>query len=259
MVGVDMTEAQLAVAARHRAYHRQAFGFARDNVDLRLGHIERLDVAGPAGGLLRLRGLQLRGQPPTRQGRGAARGPPAAQARRRVVLFRCLRRPPRAGRGAGGPGPLRRVSGGRLVLERLPGPGAAPGIRRSRLVEDRPIAVTDPALAARTQDIGFYSATYRLFKLKGLEDDCEDYGQAVVYRGGIPGHERRLDFDKYHRIEAGRVFPVCGNTWRMLHETRFRPYFDFIGDFSRHYGIFPGCSGGLPFDGDGLANGSGSC
>jgi len=44
------------------------------------------------------------------------------------------------------------------------------------------------------------------------------------------------------------VFPVCGNTWRMLRETRFRPHFEFIGDFSRHYGIFAGCGGGLPFD-----------
>ena len=115
-------------------------------------------------------------------------------------------------------------------------------------MEDRPIAVTDPALAARTQGIGFYSATYRLFKLEGLEPACEDYGQAVVYRGGIAGQEAKFILDKHHAIEAGRVFPVCGNTWRMLAETRFAPHFEFIGDFSRHYGIFPGCGGGLPFD-----------
>jgi hypothetical protein len=40
-------------------------------------------------------------------------------------------------------------------------------------------------------------------------------------------------------MEKGRVFPVCGNTWRMLRETRFAPHFDFIGDFSRHYGMQP--------------------
>lgn len=27
----------------------------------------------------------------------------------------------------------------------------------------------------------------------------------------------------------------------MLHNTRFAPYFDFIGNFDRHFGIFPGC------------------
>jgi len=40
---------------------------------------------------------------------------------------------------------------------------------------------------------------------------------------------------------------VCGNTWRMLAETRFAPHFDFIGDFSTHYGLFPGCGTMLPF------------
>jgi hypothetical protein len=48
-------------------------------------------------------------------------------------------------------------------------------------------------------------------------------------------------------IETGRVFPVCGNTWRMLAASRFAPYFDFIGDFDIHYGIFEGCGMRLPF------------
>jgi hypothetical protein len=25
------------------------------------------------------------------------------------------------------------------------------------------------------------------------------------------------------------------------------PHFDFIGDFSQHFGVFQGCGGGLPF------------
>jgi SAM-dependent methyltransferase len=132
------------------------------------------------------------------------------------------------------------------------------GFADPRLVEDRPIAITDPALAARVGNTRFYSATYRLFKLDGLEPECEDYGQAVVYRGGITGQDQRFVLDKHHAIEAGRVFPVCGNTWRMLADTRFAPYFDFIGDFSRHYGIFAGCGGGLPFD-DGVASPGSSC
>jgi arsenite methyltransferase len=54
--------------------------------------------------------------------------------------------------------------------------------------------------------------------------------------------------DKHHRIETGRVFPVCGNTWRMLRDTRFASHFESIGNFERHYGIFEGCGVGLPFD-----------
>jgi len=84
----------------------------------------------------------------------------------------------------------------------------------------------------------FFSATYRLFKLDGLETACEDYGQA----------------------ERGKVFSVCGNTWRMLADTRFAPHFDFIGDFSTHYGIFPGCGTSIPFATTaGTASGSGCC
>jgi len=135
------------------------------------------------------------------------------------------------------------------------------GFADPRLVEDRPIAVTEADLAPRTQGIGFYSATYRLFRLDGLDYGWEDYGQAVIYRGGIPGHEQCFTLDKQHRIEAGRVFPVCGNTWRMLKESRFAPWFDFLGGFERHYGAFPGSGVGLPFDrGEAEENsGSGCC
>jgi hypothetical protein len=45
-----------------------------------------------------------------------------------------------------------------------------------------------------------------------------------------------------------QVFPVCGNTYKMLHETRFAAHFDFIGDFSVHYGIFDGCGKHVPFE-----------
>ena len=72
----------------------------------------------------------------------------------------------------------------------------------------------------------FYSSDRQL---DGLEPACEDYGQAVVYRGGIPGSEHLFALDAHHLIERGRMFPVCGNTYRMLSETRFRDYFDFYG------------------------------
>jgi hypothetical protein len=41
VIGVDMTEQQLAVAERHRLFHREAFGF--DNVRFVHGYIERLE------------------------------------------------------------------------------------------------------------------------------------------------------------------------------------------------------------------------
>lgn len=117
------------------------------------------------------------------------------------------------------------------------------GFKDPRLVEDSLITIQNKHLERTLQQSGngnikFYSATYRLFKLDGLLDpSCEDYGQAVIYKGTMgPGLESGWMLDHHHYMETGKVFPVCGNTYNMLYETRFRPH--FIGDSSRHYGIF---------------------
>jgi arsenite methyltransferase len=122
------------------------------------------------------------------------------------------------------------------------------GFADPRLATDRPLEITDPELARRAGNLKLFSATYRLFNLEALETACEDYGQAVVYKGTVPNHPDRFVLDKHHDIATGRVFPVCGNTWHMLKGTRFSAHFDFIGDFNRHYGLFEGCGGALPFD-----------
>lgn len=33
----------------------------------------------------------------------------------------------------------------------------------------------------------------------------------------------------------------------MLKQSRLAPHFEFIGDFSTHYGVFPGCGTNIPF------------
>jgi SAM-dependent methyltransferase len=259
VVGVDMTEEQLAVAEAHREHHRLAFGFARDNVEFRLGYIERLDALGfedarfdvvvsncvvnlspdKEAVLRQVYRLLKPGGELYFSDIYADRRVPSELRNDPVLYGECL--------------------GGALYWNDFLALARRAGFADPRLVEDRPIAITDPALAARVGNIRFHSATWRLFKLDGLEPDCEDYGQAVIYRGGIPGQEQRFILDKHHAIEAGRVFPVCGNTWRMLRDTRFAPHFDFIGDFARHYGIFAGCGGGLPFDEDTAGSGSACC
>ncbi len=123
----------------------------------------------------------------------------------------------------------------------------AAGFADPRLVSDRPLGIGDPAIAAKLDGIAFFSATYRLFRLEGLEPECEDYGQAVVYNGSSEDQPDRFILDKHHIFEAGQTVPVCGNTVKMLSETRFARHFDVIGDVSRHHGVFAGCGGGLPF------------
>jgi SAM-dependent methyltransferase len=248
VVGVDMTWEQLEVAKRHQDFHRDAFGLASDNVEFKLGYIERLGELGLADASFDIvvsncvvnlspdKDSVLREVFRLLKPGGefyfsdiyADRRVPAAVRDDPMLYGECL--------------------GGALYWNDFEQLAKRHGFTDPRLVEDRPIGITDPALAARAQGIGFYSATYRLFKLDGLEPDCEDYGQAVIYRGTIPDAPLRFILDKHHDIATGRAFPVCGNTWRMLHESRFAAHFDFIGNFSRHFGLFEGCGRVLPFD-----------
>ena len=246
VVGVDMTDEQLAIAEKHRAHHAQVFGF--DNVKFLHGYIERLEdlnlepgsfdviVSNCVVNLSPDKDAVMRGVHRLLKKGGefffsdvyADRRVPDAVRNDSVLYGECL--------------------GGALYWNDFLRLSHQHGFADPRLVTDRPLEITDPALAPRVGNLRFYSATYRLFKIDGLETACEDYGQAVVYRGSIVDHPDRFVLDKHHHIETGRVFPVCGNTWRMLHDTRFAPHFDFVGDFSRHYGIFEGCGSNLPFE-----------
>ena len=75
-----------------------------------------------------------------------------------------------------------------------------------RLVEDSEITVNNPLLQEKLGEARFFSATYRLFKLPALEPVCEDYGQAVIYRGGAgEGMEHAFTLDSHHKMEKGKV------------------------------------------------------
>ncbi len=133
------------------------------------------------------------------------------------------------------------------------------GFADPRLVADRPLTINNDALRQKLAPAAFHAATYRLFRIEGLEGACEDYGQAVIYKGGLEHSETVFALDAHHHIERGRVFPVCGNTFRMLRDSRFAPWFDFIGDETTHYGIFPGCGTTSPFGQGDNAPSSGCC
>ena len=121
------------------------------------------------------------------------------------------------------------------------------GFLDPRLVTSRPIDIENEAMRAKLGQAKFFSATYRLFKLEGLEPACEDYGQAVRYKGTIPDAPRSFQLDGHHRFEAGRIMTVCGNTALMLTKSRYGRHFDFFGDMTKHFGIFPGCGTNIPF------------
>ncbi len=248
VVGVDATPEQLAIARAHEDWHRERFGYANSNVRFVEGDIEALReldlepasfdvivsncvinlVADKAAVFAAAHRLLKPGGELYFSDVYADRRVPAHLLDDPILHGECL--------------------SGALYWGDLLRHAKAAGFDDPRLVNDRPLGIGDPEIAEKLAGIAFFSATYRLFKLDGLEPECEDYGQAVIYKGGIEGEERTFALDKHHLIEAGRAFAICGNSWKMLSDTRFAPYFDFVGDFSCHFGVFPGCGGGLPFD-----------
>jgi arsenite methyltransferase len=254
IVGVDMTDEQLATARAHIDWHKDKFGYARSNVRFLNGTIENLDkldlepesfdvvVSNCVINLSVDKDAVFRGALKLLKPGGEmyfsdvyADRRLSEHVRRDPVLYgECL--------------------GGALYWNDFLNIASSAGFLDPRLITSRPLEVTNPGLRGLLGAAQFHSATYRLFKLPNLEPACEDYGQAVIYRGGIAHHEDLFDLDGHHRIEKGRIFPVCGNTWMMLRESRFNPHFDFIGDTSRHFGIFPGCGTTSPFALDAMTN-----
>lgn len=263
VVGVDMTPAQLEVANRHLDWHRRQFGYAESNVSFLEGFLEELDALplAPASFDLIISNCVLNLATDKAAVLASAwrllkpggelyfsdiyadRRVPAAVAADPVLYGECL--------------------GGALYWNDFLNLARGAGFRDPRLVEDRPVQITKEALAARVAPTRFFSATWRLFKLPALEPACEDYGQAVVYRGTVADAPATFTLDKHHVFTTGKMHLVCGNTWRMLHETRFAPHFDFHGNWSTHFGIFEGCGTLLPFSeaapGAGSATSGGCC
>ena len=129
------------------------------------------------------------------------------------------------------------------------------GFTDPRLVEDSPITINSANVQRSIDEKGhqaleFYSATYRLWKMQTaeLEPHCEDYGQAVLYKGTLPRYPSGWLLDKHHFFETNKVKPVCGNTFLMLQNTLLKEHFDFVGNFDHHYGIFDGCGTSMPYD-----------
>ncbi len=261
IVGVDMTDEQLATANQHIAWHMQRFGYPKTSVRFLQGYIEKLDqlelqpqsfdvvVSNCVINLSVDKAAVLRGAFDLLKPGGelyfadvySDRRLPDAVRSDPVLYGECL--------------------GGALYWNDFLPLAKQAGFLDPRLVASRPIDITDEAVKRKLGQAKFFSATYRLFKLSGLEPACEDYGQAVIYKGGLAEEPDAFVLDGHHLIERGKVFPVCGNTWKMLADTRFAPYFDFVGDFSSHYGIFPGCGTSIPFASEAAlsATGGGSC
>jgi SAM-dependent methyltransferase len=250
VVGVDMTDEQLAVATSHLDYHSEKFGFG--NVEFHKGYLEQLaDLNLEAGSfdviisncvinLCTDKEAVLRECLTLLKPGGelyfsdvyANRRVPKTLQENEVLWGECL--------------------SGALYWNDFENMARKMGFTDPRLVEDAPITVENADVeqlitASGNDALEFYSATYRLWKLD-LEPHCEDYGQAVIYKGNMDRYPSGWLLDKHHYFEAGKIHPVCGNTYKMLHDTRLAENFDFVGTWDHHYGIFEGCGSSLPYD-----------
>lgn len=247
VVGVDMTREQLDVANKYVNYHTEKFGYKKPNVEFIEGNIEALDSLGFEEGSFDLiisncvinlavdkqkvlndafRLLKPGGELYFSDVYSDRRVPQDLQ-KDPVLWGECL--------------------SGALYWNDFLNFAKKAGFTDPRAVENKPITIDNKTLEEKVGLIRFFSVTYRLFKLDGLESDCEDYGQAVAYKGSIEGEGAAFDLDDHHHFPAGKIMTVCGNTYKMLNETRFKKHFEFYGNWSTHYGIFEGCGGSMPF------------
>jgi len=256
VVGVDMTQEQLDVANKYIDYHTEKFGYKYSNVKFVKGNIDHLDQLDLEEGsfdiIISNCVINL------------------AVNKQKVLedAFRLLK--------PGGEMYFSDVYSDRRVSEKLQKDpvlwgeclsGALywndflkfsknAGFTDPRSVESHPITIENDEVQEMVGDLKFFSVTYRLFKLDGLENDCEDYGQSVRYKGTIEGKSSSYDLDDHHNFPKGKMITVCGNTYKMLNDTRFAKHFEFFGTWDVHYGIFEGCGGNMPFSEDGSEDGA---
>lgn len=259
VIGLDMTEDQLAVARAHTEWHRERLGYAASNVEFVTGYIEDLTGLGLEPGtadvvvsncvvnlsprkdlvLEQVHRLLKEGGEFYLSDVVVDRRLPEGLARDPLLYSECL--------------------GGAWYRHDFEDLAKRSGFLDPRVISVDPITIQNDEIEAQVGAARFFSVTYRLLKLGGLEPRCEDYGQVATYRGGIPHHEALFSLDDHHLFEAGRPERVCGNTARMIGETRFAEFFDVSGEANVHYGRFD-CASTMALDAySGAKEDSGAC
>ena len=135
--------------------------------------------------------------------------------------------------------------GGALYINDFIRLASSVGFIDCRIVDSKPIQITDLELSQLIGNIKFTSITYRLFKFDStsidqLESLCEDYGQIGVYNGTITNNPHSYKLDDHHIFYTNKPMLVCGNTASMIHKSiTLGKHFTVIGNRDIHYGLFP--------------------
>tara|TARA_B100000214_G_scaffold358151_1_gene318406 strand:- start:105 stop:1181 length:1077 start_codon:yes stop_codon:yes gene_type:complete len=246
VIGIDMTSEQLEIAKSYADYHSNKFGF--ENFNFYQGYIEKLDMLDleahsfdlvvsncvlnlsedKQSVLLAIKKLLKPGGEFYFSDIYSDRRIPIHLINDPILYGECL--------------------SGSLYWNDFLSLSKKVGFKDPRLVNDRPLSINDKDISKRLGSINFHSATYRLFNIDELEDACEDYGQTVIYKGTITNNKNSFKLDKHHLFETKKIFPVCGNTYHMLRQSRFSEHFEYFGNFDKHLGIFKTCGVSAPFN-----------
>jgi arsenite methyltransferase len=255
--GIDMTEAQIRVAEKYLPTQTKRFGYALPNCRFIYDEIEHAGRHFPAGSLdlvisncvinlvedkesviKQIHAMLKPGGEFCFSDIYTDRRVPEALQKDPVLRGECL--------------------GGALYEKDFVRIARKAGFADPRVMSRRSIGISNEEVKERIGNIRFSSVTYRLWKIEGLEDACEDYGHSAVYRGGVREAPFRFELDAAHVFEKDRPERVCGNTALMLSRTRLMPYFEIIGNFAQHFGEFKAC-GTAPSAPDDLDSRKGSC
>ena len=261
VIGVDMTEEQIAIAMKYQEEQRERFGHNCSNVTFKLGYIEDLKALGIEDNSIDvvISNCVINLSPNKEQvfreiyrvlkpggelyfsDVFADRRIPEELVNEPVLRAECI--------------------SGAMYVEDFRRLMSAVGWVDFRYTSVREFTLNNANMERKIGFVNFTSRTVRAFKLDDLEDICEDYGQVAFYNGRIPSNPHYFDLDDHHRFFTNQPMLVCGNTSSMISNTRFAKMFK-VTERTGHFGKFGSC-GSTTFEtipnASSCAPGSGCC
>lgn len=230
VIGIDMTDEQLAVARRNAPVVARKFGYPSPNTDFRKDFIETAESIEDESIDLVISNCVINLSPLKDEVFRTLWRILRPGGEFYISDIVCDRRLPEEIRKD--PRLYGECLAGALYYNDLKDIVEAAGFKDVREVAKRELKDRVGREGAR-----FCSVTWRGFKIPELDRRCEDYGQTAEYLGNCAEQPAEFRLDAGHVFEVGRPLPVCRNTALMLGRTRLGRYFTMTPE-RKHFGLF---------------------